>query len=193
MLMLVVCLALVWPGVCLKSHPNILVVPPPLLRTPIPCPTPFEFLQRIHPDVGSTILQVQTHSEPGLVWVFPHNVRYSQNSITGQLYINDMIIGFELFGNAEIPPIDIVLMSDGMFTSLDNRRVYAARQVEMVLVAKMHHENCLLDEKQRKRFSGATTWGEAVKNRIGNQKTNWMHKYPNGCSSDPDVKERSSN
>ena len=70
-------------------------------------------------------------------------------------------------------PIDIVEMPDGIYTTLDNTRVVAAREAGINIVANIHRYDESLDEWQIKRFTTSKgvpiTWGEAVSLRIGNK------------------------
>lgn len=82
--------------------------------------------------------------------------------------------------------IDVVRMPDGL-TSLDTTRIVAADLAEVKIQARVHNFDDLLpnDEQFISRFIGRkgevpTHWGEAVQNRISNQRSLFRNNYPEG-------------
>jgi len=83
--------------------------------------------------------------------------------------------------------IDVVRMSDGGLTSLDNTRIVAADLAGVKIQARVHNFDDLLpnDDQFISRFIGRngdvpTNWGEAVQNRISNQSALFRNTYPLG-------------
>ena len=111
----------------------------------------------------------------------PNNIRFSQSSINGEKIL---IESMQKNGwNGE--PIDVVLMKDNKLTTLDNTRVYSARKVGIDVKANVHEFNERLPEKFIKRFTTKkgvpSTWGEAVKLRIGKQNSSFRKSNPLGA------------
>ncbi|MDO5539023.1 MAG: hypothetical protein Q4F83_02960 [Eubacteriales bacterium] len=75
-------------------------------------------------------------------------------------------------------------MPDGMYTTIDNTRVVAAREVGISVQANVHAYNDPLPSNYIKRFSTAKgvpkTWGEAIELRIGKQKASFRNENPYG-------------
>ena len=100
----------------------------------------------------------------------PSVIRFSQSSVNDSAQI---IESMKKDGwNGE--PIDIVLMPDGKYTTIDNTRVYAAQQAGIDVVANVHeYSEKIIDRKRAIQLSRGRkvpqTWGEAVLNRIAGQ------------------------
>lgn len=81
-------------------------------------------------------------------------------------------------------PIDVVKMSDGNYTTIDNTRVAAARDSGIQARATVRYYDEPLSEDMVVRFTTKkgvpNTWGEAVELRIQKQKTDFRTNYPNG-------------
>lgn len=82
-------------------------------------------------------------------------------------------------------PIDVVQMGDGGLTSLDNRRVLAAKRAEIDVQANIHSFDDPIPADLAGRFKSRkgvlpATWGEAVMNRIGAQSAGYRNTWPNG-------------
>ncbi len=82
-------------------------------------------------------------------------------------------------------PIDIVLMPDGMYTTIDNTRVVAARSVGIDVMANVHnYDEILLDDNLIRRFTTnkgiPKTWGQAVELRILKQNSSFRKSNPDG-------------
>lgn len=82
-------------------------------------------------------------------------------------------------------PIDVIRMSDGKLTAIDNTRVVAAREAGIKVQANIHDENELLPESLIERFTTKkgvpTTWGEAIELRIGKQNASFRNNNPFGA------------
>ena len=97
-------------------------------------------------------------------------------------------------------PIDVVNMPDGVFTSLDNRRLLAARRAGVDVQANIRNfdEALTASEIQRFRVGGQPiprTWGDAAQLRIQRQgnfpgvDSTWPERFPNGSIFDPIIIE----
>lgn len=81
-------------------------------------------------------------------------------------------------------PIDVVKMPDGVYTTIDNTRVVSAREAGIDVQATIHNYNDSLPIEYDERFTTKqgvpTIWGEAIKLRIGKQKTSFRKANPFG-------------
>ena len=80
--------------------------------------------------------------------------------------------------------IDVVKMADGTLISVDNKRVLAASRAGIDVRAKVRFGDEKLSSEMAIRFTTRegtpTTWGEAIRFRINNQKKLYRETYPNG-------------
>lgn len=81
--------------------------------------------------------------------------------------------------------IDVVRMSDGALTTLDNTRVLAASRAGIEVEAVVHGFDDALAPEMIERFTtprgyAPSTWGEAVTLRIGNQNRPFRTAWPQG-------------
>lgn len=112
----------------------------------------------------------------------PNHIRYSQASVNGSAEIIESMKKNGWQGN----PIDVVTMSDGKLTTLDNTRVVAARAAGIKVEARVHgYSDPLPDRATAERFTTPkggvpNTWGQAVENRIGKQSSSFRKNNPNG-------------
>lgn len=88
--------------------------------------------------------------------------------------------------------IDVVMMDDGMYTTIDNTRLVAAQDARIKVYASIHQANDPLPTEMivNKRFESkkgevARTWGEAIKIRVGKQSASFRNAYPNGSFTQP--------
>ncbi len=81
-------------------------------------------------------------------------------------------------------PIDVVEMPDGVYTTIDNTRVAAARNAGIDVKANVHSYNEPLPQEYIDRFTTKngipSTWGEAIQLRIGKQKASFRNNNPMG-------------
>ncbi|MBC6310557.1 hypothetical protein HCJ66_13535 [Listeria sp. FSL L7-1582] len=81
-------------------------------------------------------------------------------------------------------PIDVVKMSDGMYTTIDNTRVAAARAAGIEVKANIRNFNDLLPADMVDRFTTkkgvSKTWGEALELRIQKQNAGFRNNNPMG-------------
>ncbi|WP_255255269.1 hypothetical protein [Bacillus pseudomycoides] len=81
-------------------------------------------------------------------------------------------------------PIDVVRMPDGKFTTIDNTRVAAAREVGIDVQITIRNYNDPLPPDMVARFTTPKgipkTWGEALDLRILKQKASFRNNNPMG-------------
>jgi len=92
-------------------------------------------------------------------------------------------------------PVDVVNMPDGAPTSMDNRRLLAAREAGIPIEANVRNASDPLTPAQIDRFETngqrPTTWGEAIQLRTQRQGgiqgvgPSWPDRFPNGSIYDP--------
>lgn len=114
------------------------------------------------------------------VSVNANEIRFSQNSVNGA----DEIISSMKENGWKGDPIDVIKMSDGKLTTIDNTRVVAAREAGIDAQVIIHDANELLPENLIDRFTTKKgvpkTWGEAIELRIGKQKASFRNNNPFG-------------
>lgn len=136
----------------------------------------------------------------------PRDVGFSQNSVS--FYKKDPDTGETLYTYREIvesmnsegwngDPIDVVVMKDGVGTSIDNTRVLAAREAGIDVKAHIRAYDEPLTDDEMLRFTREslpipTTWGEAVEIRLRGQtgqysKGTFFQTFPHGSIYDPKV------
>ena len=77
-------------------------------------------------------------------------------------------------------PVDVVRMPDGRLTTFDNKRVVAANDAGIDVRARVHEfDSPFPADRLGPKAPG--TWGEAVSQRIGDQKAGWRSQYPMGA------------
>ena len=112
----------------------------------------------------------------------PDNIRFSQSSVNGAAEIIDSMKKNGWVGE----PIDIVKMSDGKFTTVDNTRLLAAKYAGINVKVKVHSYEEVLPNNMIDRFTTRkgvpTTWGDAVNLRIGKQNQLYRDLYPYGSN-----------
>lgn len=112
----------------------------------------------------------------------PNEIRYSQTSVNGSEKIIESMKKNGWLGD----PIDVVTMTDGKLTTLDNTRVVAARAAGIKAEARVHgYDEPLPDRATAERFATPkggvpSTWGQAIENRIGKQSSSFRRNSPNG-------------
>jgi len=94
-------------------------------------------------------------------------------------------------------PLDVVVMPDGLLTSVDNRRLLAAARWRVAPQARVHAFDEPLPPQRalqltRRGKRGApqvpTTWGEGVQLRLRGQGAGWHGENPHGTVRPPRVK-----
>ena len=112
----------------------------------------------------------------------PDEIRFSQSSVNGA---NEIINSMKVNG-WKGEAIDVVMMTDGKLTTIDNTRVLAARYAGIDVQAKVHAYDELLPYNLVERFTTPKgipkTWGEAVSLRIGKQNSRYRSLYPQGSN-----------
>ncbi|WP_375431307.1 hypothetical protein [uncultured Friedmanniella sp.] len=109
------------------------------------------------------------------------DIRFSQTSVNGVKEIEASMLQHGWVGD----PIDVVRMSDGGLTSVDNTRLLAAKSSGIDVQANVHDFHEPLPAEHVERFTTPKggvpdTWGDAVTNRIGRQNSAYRDVYPNG-------------
>lgn len=102
-------------------------------------------------------------------------IRFSQSSVNG---VGEIAQSMAAKGWAGAP-IDVVRMESGLVT-VDNTRLLAAHMTNTPVQAVVRGAGQALPASMAGRFGNATTWGEAVLHRIGNQNTAYRSLFPNG-------------
>ena len=113
--------------------------------------------------------------------IAPTAIRFSQSSVNG---VNDIVRSMKANGWAG-DPIDVVRMTDGGLTSVDNTRVLASHYAGIDVRANVHAADDVLPTEFAERFTSRkgevpSTWGDAVLNRIGSQNSGYRNTYPYG-------------
>ncbi|EUJ39322.1 hypothetical protein PWEIH_07876 [Listeria weihenstephanensis FSL R9-0317] len=112
----------------------------------------------------------------------PSKIRFSQSSVNGSSEIIKSMKDKGWVGD----PIDIVKMSDGLYTTVDNTRVAAARAAGIDVKATVRNFNDILPAEMVERFTTnkgvPKTWGEAVELRIKKQKAEFRNNNPMGSN-----------
>ena len=113
----------------------------------------------------------------------PNNIRYSQTSVNGAAEIIDSM-KLNGWDNTK-SPIDIVKMSDGQYTTLDNTRVLAGNYAGTNVRTVIHGPDDLLNsddliERFKYKNKSPVTWGDATKIRIYKQGSKYRNIYPSG-------------
>nr|WP_228198579.1 VENN motif pre-toxin domain-containing protein [Acinetobacter baylyi] len=128
----------------------------------------------------------------------PNNVRFSQNTVsfnktnrvTGETYTyNDLVESMRQNG-WQGDAVDVVKMPDGAITSFDNTRISAAREAGIDIKANIRNpgDSLPIDMIESGRFGEAKTWGEAITNRINNQRPkSFSQSNPNGTLDQPKI------
>jgi RHS repeat-associated protein len=117
------------------------------------------------------------------------SIRFSQSSVNGLEEIAKSMQENGWKGD----PIDIVKMEDNIYTTVDNTKLLAAQKVGIDVKATAHDFSEPIPEEMAKRFAAKDgtlpkTWGEAVKNRVGNQNKSFRTNT-NGSFVQPKAKD----
>lgn len=139
----------------------------------------------------STLL-VKTLSKAGTVIYKSFNassIRFSQNSVNG---IDEIVESMSKKG-WKADAIDIVKMEDGIYTTVDNTRLLAAKKTGTLVRANAHNYNDVIPEDMAVRFANKKgelpkTWRDAVFNRVKNQNSQFRNNHPSGSFVNPTAK-----
>ncbi len=117
----------------------------------------------------------------GVRAVDPMDIRFSQTSVNDAQEIIDSMGQSGWRGR----PIDVVRMSDGGLTTVDNTRVLAAGYTDTPVQTRVHAYDDPIDPSRvdtlvSRKNVPPTTWGEGVENRIGRQNATYRNRYPQG-------------
>jgi hypothetical protein len=134
------------------------------------------------------------------LWVDAREIRWSQESVSYAKSANAYRIKYDLDSMATqfktyaeaIPAIDVVRMPDGRLTALDNSRLTVrADQGGSIKANIFSYDEIIADPKYATRFvsEGVTpeTYGQAVLNRIMEQRSAFSSVYPYGSPLPPKV------
>lgn len=143
----------------------------------------------------------------------PNAIRFSQVNVTHQLWdknfdrfgekdagcFNSTVLTMMLNGNYKgFPAIDVVIMPDGEMTSLDNRRLLAAKMIKCEIEVIKHHFSDPLPKEHQNRIKqawynnnpGEPTWGSFVQYRVSEQDKHapqWSKQNEYGSYESPKV------
>jgi hypothetical protein len=128
-------------------------------------------------------------------------VRFSQSTIgksfsDGSGLVDDLVTKLQngVVQAESISPLQIVKMKDGIYTSLDNRRLTAtAKASSMVNVVERGYDELLEIEitsnlKLMEKYKYPKTFGEFISARIQDQTSAWRKNNPNGSFGLPIIK-----
>ena len=93
-------------------------------------------------------------------------------------------------------PVDVIKMSDGKMTSMDNTRIIAAREAGVKVEANIRGYDEKLTSSEVERFSDRKhsfvpqTWGEAITGRINKQSGGFSTNNPYGSNEPPRITGR---
>jgi RHS repeat-associated protein len=121
-----------------------------------------------------------SNCKPGIKELDPRDIRFSQSSVNGAA---DLTHSMKTKGWAG-DPVDVVRMSDGKLTTIDNTRILAASRAGIKVQARIHEGSAPLPTEFIERFTTKkgvpSTWDEAIRLRIGKQVSGYKNGYPNG-------------
>ncbi|WP_231130770.1 hypothetical protein [Granulibacter bethesdensis] len=131
----------------------------------------------------------------------PTEISFSQATVSGQMSNGmsfDEFVAVLRRDGWKGDPVDVVNMPDGVPTSMDNRRLLAARQAGIPIPAHVRNASDLLTPEEVQRFkvkgeAPPTTWGEAIQLRVQRQRgisgadPSWSDRFPNWSIYDPKI------
>ncbi|WP_193323321.1 RHS repeat-associated core domain-containing protein [Erwinia endophytica] len=110
----------------------------------------------------------------------PKDIRFSQSSVNGAAVLTHSMKTKGWAGD----PVDVVRMSDGKLTTIDNTRILAASRAGIKVQARIHEGTSSLPKEFVERFTTKkevpSTWQDAINLRIGKQASGYRNGYPNG-------------
>lgn len=120
-------------------------------------------------------------AQKATVVLSPYEIRHCQSSVNGAQEIINSMKAKGWLGDA----IDVVKMSDGKLTSVDNTRILAAKQAGINVKARVHAGTDPLPPEFAVRFKSKKglipdTWEDAVLNRISKQNSAYRKNNPTG-------------
>jgi len=149
----------------------------------------------------------------GIVSLEPVEIRFSQSSVSfskqrldpitlehKSYTYNDIVASMQESGwNGS--PINVVKMPDGSLTTIDNTRLLAAREAGIKVKVNIHNFNDFIPDRLAKQYTTLAdrpprTWGEAIQDRINDQKHTYFQtrpfseKFKNGSIYDPRLIEK---
>ena len=120
--------------------------------------------------------------KPEAVELDPKTIRFSQSSVNGAADLTHSMRKNGWTGD----PIDVVRMSDGKLTTIDNTRVLAASRAGINVKARIHDGSSSLPNEFIERFTTKkgtpSSWEDAIQLRIGKQASKYKNGYPNGSN-----------
>lgn len=131
----------------------------------------------------------------------PTEISFSQATVSGRTsdgLTHDELVAAMRRDGWQGDPVDVVNMPDGAPTSMDNRRLLAAREAGIPIEADVRNASDPLTSAQADRFEVVgqprpTNWGEAIQLRTQRQggmqgvDPSWPERLPNGSIYDPDI------
>lgn len=134
----------------------------------------------------------------------PDTIRYSQRYVeegaTEKIKSSMQTDGWQCVGpDGRDTAIDVVRMPDGQLTSIDNRRLLAARESGSPVVVRIHEYNEPITDPVRQRdlrvsdlHGNPGSWGQAVENRCWKQGSKFRNESLWGTHEKPALRESSS-
>ena len=116
-------------------------------------------------------------AEGGVQTLDANLIRFSQSNVRSSL--PDIVASMKANG-WQGAPIDVVRMADGGLTAIDNTRLLAAHLTDTPVQAVIRDFNEVFPAARAGGNLQGATWGEAVMNRIGDQRPGWLRLYPSG-------------
>ena len=118
----------------------------------------------------------------------PRAIRFSQRTMNGPKF--DKIIKSMQMKGWDGDAIDIVKMSDGFYTTLDNKRLAASLETGTPAKVNIYSFDDAFPEERALQFEQQygvkpETYGEAAKLRINNQGAAFRNNNPNGSTEQP--------
>jgi hypothetical protein len=161
---------------------------------------------------ANDIIRLETYKNNALAYggckeetLNPNDIKFSQETVSGfklnkktkeydHNYIENMANDMFKNGFKKEGRIDVVEMSDGSYTTVDNRRVLAARKAGRDVLANVHKFDEPLPKEHQKRNQGniAENWEQLIFNRIADPRNDqgWRSKNKYGCKTNPGVLQK---
>ncbi len=161
---------------------------------------------------ANDIIRLETYKNNALAYggckketLNPNDIQFSQETVSGfkwnkktkeydHNYMENMAEDMHAHGFKEEGRVDVVEMRDGSRTTVDNRRVSAAREAGVDVLANVHKFDEPLPEEHQKRNQGnkAENWEQFILDRIADSRNSeeWRSKNKYGCKTNPHILQK---